>query len=184
MFSSRIESLHILEAACWQELQRAATDRQHGWRLMTLATVNGDEADARSVVLREARRGPQELVFYTDARAGKVQQIARQPKGTLVMWSRELAWQLRLRVQLSVDTDGPDVAQRWAEVRRTRSAADYLAGVAPGSELPSPLVPERASREHFAVVTARVLSIDWTELHEDGHRRAIFQADHATWVQP
>lgn len=184
MFSSRIESLHILEAACWQELEKAAADPQHGWRLMTLATVNGDEADARSVVLREARRGPQELLFYSDARAGKVRQIERQPRGTLVLWSKALSWQLRLRVQMTVATEGTDVASRWAQVRLTRSAADYLAGAAPGSELPSPLVPERAAREHFAVVTARVLSIDWTELHADGHRRAIFSADHATWAQP
>ncbi|MEF7614758.1 pyridoxamine 5'-phosphate oxidase family protein [Aquincola sp. MAHUQ-54] len=183
MFTSRIESLHILEAACWQELERAASDRQHAWRLMTLATVNGDEADARTIVLREAHRASQSLVFYSDARAGKVRQIEQQPKGTLVMWSSELGWQLRLRVRMQVATSGADVTSRWAQVRLTSAAADYLAGAAPGSAL-SPLVPERATREHFAVVTAQVQSLDWMELHPDGHRRALFEASQGTWVQP
>ena len=40
------------------------------------------------------------------------------------------------------------------------------------------------SREFFAVVQARVQTIDWMELHADGHRRAIFDARGARWVQP
>ena len=46
------------------------------------------------------------------------------------------------------------------------------------------VAPERASREHFAVVTAKVRSVDWLELHADGHRRAHFGADGAQWLQP
>jgi hypothetical protein len=84
---------------------------------------------------------------------------------------------------MTAATTGADVSSRWAQVRLTAAAADYLSGHAPGSEL-SPLVPERATREHFAVVTARVLSLDWMELHPDGHRRAVFEPSHATWVQP
>ena len=43
---------------------------------------------------------------------------------------------------------------------------------------------QRASREHFAVVTAKVLSLDWLELHADGHRRARFGPGSAQWLQP
>ena len=39
-------------------------------------------------------------------------------------------------------------------------------------------------REYFAVVSAQVLSIDWLELHREGHRRAVFDAQGARWVQP
>ena len=44
--------------------------------------------------------------------------------------------------------------------------------------------PERASRDHFAVITAQVLSLDWLELHADGHRRAHFGPAGAQWLQP
>jgi hypothetical protein len=34
------------------------------------------------------------------------------------------------------------------------------------------------------VLFARVDSLDWLELHRDGHRRARFDADGARWLQP
>jgi len=69
-------------------------------------TRAGGGADARSVVLREVAPAKRRLVFFTDARSAKVQQIEAQPEGVLVMWSRELSWQLRLAVTLEVATSG------------------------------------------------------------------------------
>ena len=46
-----IESLHLLHRACWEELERATQEREHGWRIMTLATVESGRAEARSVML-------------------------------------------------------------------------------------------------------------------------------------
>ena len=43
---------------------------------------------------------------------------------------------------------------------------------------------EQGSREHFAMVNAEVESMDWLELHRDGHRRARFDATGARWTQP
>jgi hypothetical protein len=46
-------------------------------------------------------------------------------------------------------------------------------------------LPERGTREHFAMVHARVMAIDWLELHADGHRRAVFDATgQGQWVSP
>ena len=63
------ESLPELRAQIWQELQACVQDRNHGWRVATLATLNGQEPDARVVVLREVDEPSRELVFYTDARS-------------------------------------------------------------------------------------------------------------------
>ena len=43
---------------------------------------------------------------------------------------------------------------------------------------------ERGTREHFSSVNAEVLSLDWLELHPEGHRRALFSAGGPQWVQP
>jgi len=45
-------------------------------------------------------------------------------------------------------------------------------------------VPARGEREHFAVLTASVLAIDWLELHPEEHRRALFENATARWIQP
>jgi len=181
---SRIDSLALIESRLWQELQHAAQQPGHEWRTMVLATMDGDEAQARTVILREVDAAARELIFFTDARSAKVAQIQARPVGTLLCWSSRIGWQLRLRVELEVQTSGLQVSSRWARLKLTPAAQDYLSPLPPGSPMAERLQPQRASRSHFAVVTAKVLRTDWLELHADGHRRARFGADGATWLQP
>jgi pyridoxamine 5'-phosphate oxidase len=181
---ARIESLSLIELSIRQELQLAATQPDHPWRTMTLATVDGNTAQARSVVLRETDANARELIFYTDARSPKVAQMRAHPHGTLLCWSVQMSWQLRLSVELEIETSGLNVSSRWARLQLTPGAQDYLSPLPPGSPVASRYEPQRASRNHFAVVTARVLAVDWLELHADGHRRARFGADGAHWLQP
>ncbi|MBC7729773.1 MAG: pyridoxamine 5'-phosphate oxidase family protein [Microbacteriaceae bacterium] len=182
--TTRLESLDHIYQACWQELGKAPRNKAHGFRVMGLATVDGEVADLRSVVLREVLADAQTLVFFTDARSPKVAQIQRQPAGTLLAWCERLSWQLRLRVQLEVETSGLAVSSRWARLKMTPAAQDYLSPLPPGAPV-EPLQPERSTRNHFAVLLARVYSIDWLELHAEGHRRAIFdQRGHGRWLTP
>ena len=180
----RIDSLETLETALWDELVLAAATKGHPWRTPVLATAAGDRPDARTMVLREVDRGARRLRFFTDARAPKAGQLQRQPEGMMVMWSQALSWQLRLRVAIELHTDGLTVSSRWARLKMTPAAQDYLSPLPPGTPLPRPLAPERTTREHFALGDARVLTMDWLELRAGGHRRAIFDTEGARWVQP
>ena len=185
--NSRIESLALVYQACWQELAAAASTRGHGFKRLGLATINGDSADLRTVVLREVHAETQQLLFFTDARSPKVAQITAHPQATLMAWCERLGWQLRLRVGLSIETSGLAVSSRWATLKLTPAAQDYLSPLPPGAPLPGQQYhqPERASRAHFAVVTARVQSIDWLELLTSGQRRAVFDAaGQGRWVTP
>ncbi len=179
----RIESLRLVELSCWQQLERAAAERDHAWRTLTLATTDGEAGLARTVVLREVDASARMLRFYTDVRSAKVAQIAAHPLGTLLAWSAALGWQLRLRCRLAVDHGGLAAASRWARLRLTPAAQDYLSPLAPGSEIGTHQAGP-APREHFAVVSAGVEAMDWLELHADGHRRALFDARGPRWVQP
>ncbi|MFM8767342.1 MAG: pyridoxamine 5'-phosphate oxidase family protein, partial [Rubrivivax sp.] len=87
---SRIESLRLVETACWQELERASREREHGWRIMTLATAEGEQAHARSVTLRDVDTSARRLVFYNDDRSPKLGQLKRNPLGTLLAWCPQL----------------------------------------------------------------------------------------------
>ncbi len=182
--NTRIETLALVHQSCWLELALAVTQRGHAFRRMALATVDGDCADLRTVVLREVQADQRTLVFFTDARSPKVRQIQAQPAATLMVWCERLGWQLRLRVLLEVETSGLTVSSRWARLKMTPAAHDYLSPLPPGTPVERYL-PERASREQFAVVTAQVQAIDWLELHVDGHRRASFDAaGYGQWLVP
>ncbi len=180
----QLQTLVEIEAAVWQALARAPHDKHHDWRTPVLATVDGEAADARTVVLREVDAAARTLIFFSDARAAKVAQLQRQPLCMLVMWSPRLGWQLRLRVALQAQTEGLAVTSRWARLALSPAAHDYMAPQPPGSALDAPPPPQKESREHFAVLTALVQSVDWLELHPQGHRRARFDADGARWLVP
>jgi hypothetical protein len=168
----------------WTELQRAASERGRPWRTPVLATAGGEAGcDARTIVLREVDVQAQEIVFFTDARSPKVGQIGSHAQAVAVAWSPELGWQLRMAVRLEIETSGLAVSSRWARLKMTPAAQDYLSPLPPGAPLAHP-APERGSREHFAVVTAKVERIDWLDLATEGHRRAIFDAAGARWIQP
>ena len=188
---SRIETLALIRLNCWRMLERASHDPDHEWRTLALATLAGGDgeahADVRMVVLREVDAAEQRLVFFTDSRSPKVAQMARQPRATLMAWSVSASWQLRMRCLLEVETSGLAVSSRWAQLKMTPAAQDYLSPLAPGVPLDSQwsaLNPQRATRQSFAVVTAQVEVADWLELHADGHRRAIFDRHGERWVSP
>ncbi len=185
MPDQRLTDLAAIQQACWRELAACTRDKAHAWRVLALATRDGDAADLRSVVLREVDAAAHTLVFFTDARSPKVAQISAQPQAMLLAWSAALGWQLRLRVRLAVQTSGLAVSSRWARLKLSPAAQDYLSPLPPGATLDGPPhTPERDSRSHFAVVTAQVQAMDWLELHAQGHRRALFPAaGPGRWVQ-
>lgn len=191
----RLVGLAAIEARIWTELERAVRSRftspggLHPWRRAALATVDADGApQVRSVVLRDLHADAHELVFYADARSPKVAQLRHDGRGQLLCWSEALGWQLRLQVRIEAETSGLDVTARWARIRHSPAAHDYLSPLPPGTALGSapaaePPPPEHP-RETFAVLTARVESIDWLELHARGQRRARFDGHAAVWLVP
>jgi hypothetical protein len=112
-----------------------------------------------------------------------VVQLKASPDATLVFWSRQLGWQLRCRLRVEVAEDGLAVSSHWARIKLTRAAQDYLSPLAPGMPI-GPVPPALDRREHFALLSAQVLEIDWLELSADGHRRARFADRAADWLQP
>lgn len=190
--NQRLSTLTDVEAAIWEELARSARDPSHAWRTCVLATAEVDAdgvagVDARLVVLREVDAEKRQLLIYTDSRARKVVQLRARPEATLVLWSAEIGWQLRCSLVCDIEDDGLAVSSRWARIKLSPAAQDYLSPLAPGSAL-DVQTPPVAHREYFAVISATVQSIDWLELHSEGRRRALFEtsvgATRAQWVQP
>ncbi|WP_128003267.1 pyridoxamine 5'-phosphate oxidase family protein [Piscinibacter defluvii] len=184
--NGRLTTLEEVESAVWRELAACATDKAHPWRTAVLATVDGERADARLVVIREVDARQKQLLFYTDERAGKVRQLLNRPLGTMVMWSQPLGWQLRCRVRLAVEMSGLAASSRWARIKLSPAAQDYLSPLPPGAPLDALAPPTHGTvkRDYFAVIDATVDAVDWLELHAQGHRRAIFDGQGARWVQP
>jgi len=119
--------------------------------------------------------------------AQAVEQLAIEPLvSELAFWSGRLNWQLRVKVEISVVTDGPEIQALWQRVQQSASAADYLATEAPGTERTTAFrtAQNLSSDHHFALLNAQVLQMDWLELGHGAHRRACLSADTWRWLIP
>ena len=178
---------HEIQQRIWRELGRATQDRHHAWRTPVLATTGADATpEARTIVLREADSSLSSLRFYTDSRSPKVSELISQPRASLVFWSKRLNWQLRARVDMCVQSAGPQIDAVWERVSQSAAAGDYLSTDGPGDPLPV----ERAapsntkSPHHLAILAAQVQQIDWLELRRGGHRRAWLSVNTWQWRVP
>lgn len=182
----RIEALPNIRNAIWNELRRAVNDKHHAWRTPVLATMADGQPDARTVVLREVDADTRQLEIYSDSRASKIKQLAAQGSAKLVFWSKRLGWQVRCTVKCTVDCDAASTAQVWTRIAPSPAAADYMSPLAPGQRLDTDTesAPIGAAANYFAVIRAEVRQIDWLELDRRGHRRALFDENQETWLQP
>jgi pyridoxamine 5'-phosphate oxidase len=187
------ENIAVIEHEIWQQLLRASVDKHHEWRSPVLVT-NGladNEKDAwpeaRTVILRAVNFNKKELTFYTDSRSPKVAQLIANPKAVIVFWSKRLNWQLRLKVNIEVRTEGELVQKTWVIVKQSPSAGDYLSIKSPGELLnSSPIaLPQNSQKQaHFAMIIANVIDIDWLTLSRNGHQRVKIDASGLNHLQP
>lgn len=196
------DSLPDILELIWDALHKGATDRRHPFHLPTLATRGAsDYPEARIVVLRRAERDSRQLVCHTDARSGKVLEIAADPRVTWLFYDPEMRHQFRVRAHAEVLREGPLFEDAWK--RSDLSARRcYLAPRAPSSvsDVPTANLPDshvdrnpnqeesEAGKVNFAVVRSEIISIERLHLASDGHRRVRFDftegAWQGVWIEP
>ena len=153
----------------WSELHTACSNKQHAWRSPVLASVDKDGFPrARTVVLRAVDTPAQQLIFFTDQRSPKVQELKACSRAEIVFWSPSLQWQLRAAVVVEVQTQGSKVDQAWARIKNSPAATDYLHQTLPGAT-------QEAESHHLCLLLALVKHLDWLELAPQGHRRLRIQ---------
>ena len=181
---------HVLDWI-WDALERGVASSRHAYHTPVVATCDpDDQPDARVVVLRRVDRDRRALMFHSDARSPKVQQLRHRPTASWVFWSPPEKVQLRAVGVCSVHLDD-ELADRQWDASTAASRRCYLAphppsetADAPAANLPEDVrdaVPSadrvEAGRGNFAVVRTELRRLDWLYLHHTGHRRARFQWD-------
>jgi pyridoxamine 5'-phosphate oxidase len=179
--NTRIESLPLIEAALPRRalLARAAAalavreQRDHDWRTMVLATVDGER---RRGAHGGAARGPSRRRSWCSTPTPLAQggADARHPRARCCCGRRARLAAAAARA-LQVQTSG------WRCRRAGRAEAAARGAGLPVAAAARQPVGRRYSRSAPRASTlpwcTPACCIDWLELHADGHRRARFDAE-------
>ncbi|MFK7817431.1 MAG: pyridoxamine 5'-phosphate oxidase family protein [Planctomycetaceae bacterium] len=195
--NSQPRSLPEIESDIWERLAGSVSGEPGGWRLPVMTTSG---PHARTIVLRAVSQQARELVFHTDVRSPKVQQLQSNSAANLVFYDTTSMTQIVVQGTAKVHTDDELTDREW-NCTPGSSRRAYLAPMAPGQRTTEPSVnlpqsvvgriPDEseleAGRTNFAVISVGVTSIDWLHLDRDGNLRALFEYDagqefSATWL--
>ena len=186
------ETLEDCRAEAFRRLARGVGDRRCPFHTPTLATIGADGAPAmRTLVLRGFDPATRTLRLHTDARSGKVAELARDPRCALHLYDPAAKLQLRLAGRAAVH-GGDTVAEAGWAASRDFSRMCYAITPAPGTMVDAPPPAPRdaeAGRGVFRVILLRFDRLEWLELVAAGHRRARFSwegdgAPESCWLVP
>lgn len=182
------DDLDLSLAESWRVLDDGVGNAANAFHQPVLATTALDgAADARVVVLRGVNRAERTLRFNSDARTGKLAELASDPRAMVVAYDHSNKVQLRLTGRIVVHHGDALALGAWAETRKYSRHA-YRVAQPPGSALVLPQdVDFQAARdvecgvEHFCVLCFTATRIEWLYLAAAGHRRARYDWQGGVW---
>jgi pyridoxamine 5'-phosphate oxidase len=197
----KIASLSDVLNQSWRLLHSGVGNFRHPFYRPSLATMDDNRPEVRTVILRGFSEKERTLICYCDSRSPKISQIRSNPNVSWLFYHPKMWLQLRLSGPASVHTDDEEAESQWKRVRRT-SRINYCSEFTPGSRIEKPtldpsrlfrdkaskLIDHQEARKNFAIIVCRFDQMDWLLLKLTGHLRARFHwMDHlmeASWVVP
>lgn len=166
------------------ELLRSNVDRKHPFRLLYLSTL-GEYPEVRTVVKRHIDTDLN-LVFFTDSRSPKVEQLRTNPKVSALFYHPKKKLQLRLYGTAALIDEGHGDFDRYFQtVKASSSLKDYTTQRAPGS-----LLAQEAeagvlfgTEVHFIAVQILPDKLDVLQLGRESHRRSVFCHQNDQWLE-
>ncbi|WP_350290801.1 pyridoxamine 5'-phosphate oxidase family protein [uncultured Croceitalea sp.] len=163
------------------ELLNGYSKKGHPFRYFTLAT--SDETNApqqRTVVLRKIT--PKlELLFYTDKRSSKVQQLLKNDAVSALFYHPKQLLQLKVDGKAEIVNDEKIIASLWSEIP-LKSKKDYTTQNAPGSLIQNPDEVDYLNEEnHFCIVQIIPRQIEYLQLKSPNHLRVLFKEENGQW---
>lgn len=196
------QALGSIQSQCWSFLDAAARGNEAGWRLPVLATSTLKGFRQRTIVLRNVQPDRAALLFHTDRRSPKVEQIEANPNVALLFYDHDLAAQLQVEGSATIHQSDDIASMIWDE-GTPASLKMYCAPLVPGTVCPTaefntPLtlqgrIPERSEiisgRATFCVIEVVVDTVEWLRLSRDGNLRARYiyksgRLQTAEWLAP
>ncbi len=165
----------------WKELEDGARKYNHPFRTCSLATseISGGIRQ-RTVNFRELTK-KKTLLFYTDLRSTKIEQIRKNPQASALFYNPSLQLQIFLSGIIKIHSEDSLWNDHIVNIEG-RSINDYNTQYAPGKPIKNPIAVTRTKDLNFAVLELIPDTIEYLKLRDEpGRIRAIFKLTDTEW---
>jgi pyridoxamine 5'-phosphate oxidase len=206
MHTIKIDGIHYnltdLEKDCWVRLLNGSLKGKDAFHNATVANINKQGINMRTVVLRKVDTTQKALTFHTDIRSGKWKELNEDNNISCLFYDAAGGVQIRLAGKVTLHNDDEIAEEAWLK-SNPNSRKIYMGEVGPSenSELPTSGLPaafesanptlkeSETGRKNFGVVVSKVNWMEWLWLNNKGHRRASFNYTdgntfEANWLVP
>lgn len=189
----RITSPEDFIQRCWDLLFQATVKRGKPFATPVVGTVADGECRMRTVILRKVEIQERRLLFFTDARSPKVEQLSAGDRLSWHFYDPKKGLQIRAHGVAVLHLEDEVARRFWLEqpvVSRKNYASEKAPGVAVAEAtegLPSFWREELSQEEtdfafpRFVAVYCTIDYMDCLHLHTAGHQRAIFRWQEEKW---
>ncbi len=189
----KITSLEDFVHRSWHLLFQATVKRRQPFAAPVVGTVRERQCRMRTVILRRVEIRERRLIFFSDARSSKVEDLAA---GSSLSWHfYDPRRQLQIRAGgLAATHHQDELARRFWEDQPAVSRKNYASLRPPGTILEAagdglpafwgddlPAEETDFAFAHFLVVAGTIDYMDCLQLHPEGHRRAVFRWEQEQW---
>jgi len=167
----------------WQSFETGASEMDSAWHVPVIGTVGPTGPELRMVVLRQVDMDSRKLVFHTDRRSRKANEINQSGQVAWQFFDPASAIQIRATSHATMHNHDELTRQLWGKVPR-HARNNYAHPLAPGSALKSStagLLNDEEAFDNFLVVLCEITFLDWLQIRPEGHLRAQFSWDGQTW---
>lgn len=174
------QELNKILQNCLNHLKEAKSSKNN-FHFPVIGSINNNEVELRTVVLRDFTEKSSTLVFYTDFRSPKINQIKNNPIVSFLFYDGGLKEQLRIKSKASIHHHD-DISLRYWQKIKPENRRDYAS-----KESPSSLSKDISNYleegwmdnsenyyQNFAVVYNEIIEMDWLFLNKDKNKRARF----------
>lgn len=165
---------------CKGELVNGYVQRGHPFRYFTLSTISNHKPRQRTVVLRKLA-SDFTLLFYTDARSQKVQDITKNANVSVLFYDPKKLMQVKLEGKAKIITDVNELNSYWKAIPES-SRNDYITKLPPSSNIQNPdHIVYETDQPHFAAIEIVPESIEYLQLKRPNHQRVVFTKQNEEW---
>ncbi len=164
------------------ELKIGLTEKNHPFKLATLATVGLDKmARLRTVVVRQLS-DDLNITFYTDKRSKKVTHIIENNKVSMLFYHPEKRIQLKMEGIATIIKNLEILEKHWAKISEN-AKKDYTTDKAPGSSIKqNDKVEYLNDTHHFCLINIELRKIEYLKLNTDQHTRIRYSLNNGIWT--